>query len=182
MSEPVPLANLVADLRAAAYEGWSGAYFITTEDQHSAMITLDDGTITGLKYRSVRGHDAARALAESARVRYSSAVEPTALPGEEPLDTRAVLETLAGTATPPAPAAASEDDTPAPPIDLEALRSRYIAAIGPIAGALFDEAVDELGGAVDTQEGIDRLIRRLADQIDDGQEAERFLRDARRRH
>lgn len=181
MSEPVPLANLVADLRAAAHEGWSGAYFITTEDQHSAMITLDDGAITGLKYRSVRGYDAARALAESARVRYSSAVEPTALPGEGALDTRAVLEALAGTATPPAPAAASED-TPAAPIDLEALRTRYIAAIGPIAGALFDEAVDELGGALDTQEGVERLIRRLADQIDDEQEAERFLRDARRRH
>lgn len=182
MSELVPLDNLVADLRAAVEEGKSGAFFITTQDRHSAMITLDDGTITGVKYRSARGYDAAQALAASAHVKYQSAAEPTELPGEATLESARVLGILATATPPPAPERAADADAgPAatPAIDLEALRARYIAAIGPIAGTLFDEAVDELGDDLGSEEGTETLIRRLAAQIDDEHEARRFLADAR---
>lgn len=176
MSEFVPLNNLITALRGATDGGKSGAFFITTEDQHSAMITLSNGTITGLKFRSARGYDAASALAEVARLRYQTAAEPTELPGETDINTRAVLEILATGSTDESPGAA---EAQAPGVDLDALRSRYIAAIGPIAGALFDEAVEEVGDALGTPDGIEQLIQKLAAQIDDQNEADSFLRDAR---
>ncbi|MDZ7750052.1 MAG: hypothetical protein U5K43_15755 [Halofilum sp. (in: g-proteobacteria)] len=111
MTELVPLDNLVADLRAAMEEGKSGAFFITTEDRHSAMITLDEGAITGLKYRSARGYDAARALAASPHVKYQSAADPTELPGETALESRRVLEILATAAA--ASTAPGQDADPA---------------------------------------------------------------------
>lgn len=173
MSELVPLKNLVTALRSATDGGKSGAFFITTESQHSAMITLADGKITGLKYRQARGYDAASALAQIAQLKYQSAAEPTELPGEADLNTRAVLEILStGDAEAGTAAAATSS------LDLDGLRERYVSAIGPIGGALFDEIVDELGDKLGTPEGTGLLIDRLAEQIDEEDEARRFRQDA----
>lgn len=60
------------------------------------------------------------------------------------------------------------------PLDLVDLRARYISAIGPIGGALFDEAVDALGDACGTPEGNRQLVKELARQIDEDDEAIRF--------
>jgi len=177
MSDLVPLSQLITALRSATEGGKSGAFFITTENQHSAMITLSGGTITGFKYRSARGYDAASALAKVAQLKFQSAADPTELPGEGELNTRAVLEILSTADEEIAAAAAAR--VGGAQIDLEALRTRYVAAIGPIAGALFDEAVNEMGEDLGTPEGVDKLIEKLADQIDDENEAASFLQDAR---
>lgn len=174
MSELVPLENLVTALRSATDGGKSGAFFITTENQHSAMITLADGKITGLKYRQARGYDAASALAQITQLKYQSAAEPTELPGEADLNTRAVLEILStGNAEAGGSAATATSS-----LDLDGLRERYVSAIGPIGGALFDEVVDELGDKLGTPEGAGLLIERLAEQIDEEDEARRFRQDA----
>lgn len=175
MSDLVPLEDLVAALRAATAAGESGAFFITSEDRHSAMITLSAGTITGLKYRQARGYDAAWALARMARLRYQSAGEPVELPGEAELNTRAVLEILA-TGDPDAAAAAVASAEVS--LDLDALRDQYVAAIGPIGAALFDEAVDDLGDALGAPDGVRRLIEELSAHIDDEAEASHFRQTA----
>lgn len=175
MSELVPLDNLVTALRSATDGGKSGAFFITTENQHSAMITLADGKITGLKYRQARGYDAASALAQITQLKYQSAAEPTELPGEADLNTRAVLEILTT-----GNAGAGETAAAAASLDLDGLRERYVSAIGPIGGALFDEIVDELGDKLGTPEGARLLVDRLAEQIDEEDEARRFRQDAGR--
>lgn len=176
MSDFVPLSTLVSALESATAAGKSGAFFITTDNQHSAMITLNGGTITGVKFRSARGYDAASALAQVEQLKFQSAAEPTDLPGEGSINTRAVLEILS---TGDATAGETASSAAAAAFDLEALRTRYVSAIGPIAGALFDEAVAELGDDLNSAEGVDQLIRKLADQIDDEAEAASFLRDAR---
>lgn len=175
MSELVPLTNLVTALRSATDGRKSGAFFITTDSQHSAMITLADGNITGMKYRQARGYDAAAALAQIAQLKYQSAAEPTELPGEGDLDTQAILEILSASSE-------QAERASAPPvqsaIDLDGLRERYVAAIGPIGGALFDEVVDELGDDLGKPEGAQLLVERLAEQIDEEDEATRFRQDA----
>lgn len=174
MSELVPLKNLVTALQSATDGGKSGAFFITTDSQHSAMITLAEGRITGLKYRQARGYDAASALAQIAQLKYQSASEPTELPGEADLNTRAVLEILStGNAREREAAVAAS----AVSLDLDGLRERYVSAIGPIGGALFDEIVDELGDRLGTKEGINQLVDRLTEQIDEEDEARRFRQD-----
>lgn len=176
MSDLVPLEELVAALRSATENGKSGAFFITTEQQHSAMITLSRGRITGMKYRQARGYDAAAALAGMARLKYQSASEPTELPGEGDLNTRAILEILATGET---PQVAEAHTAQRAPLDLDGLRERYVAAIGPVGAALFDELVEELGERLATVEGAGLLIERLAEQIDEEEEAQRFRQDAR---
>lgn len=59
-------------------------------------------------------------------------------------------------------------------LDLDQLRTRYIDAVGPIGGTLFDEAVETVGDALGTPEGNRKLVERLADQIDEEDEAFRF--------
>lgn len=175
MSNFVPLSNLVTALRAATGGKKSGAFFITTESQHSAMITLSEGTITGLKYRQARGYDAAAALAQIPQMKYQTAAEPTELPGESDLNTKAVLEILStGSAEAGSSAAAAAQAS----IDLDALREHYVSAIGPIGGALFDEVVDELGDQLGTPGGAKKLVEQLAEQIDDEAEARKFRQAA----
>lgn len=175
MSDFVPLTNLVTALRAATGSNKSGAFFITTESQHSAMITLSEGTITGLKYRQARGYDAASALAQITQLKYQTAAEPTELPGESDLNTRAVLEILA-TGNPEAGAGSVASAQSS--IDLDTLREQYVSAIGPIGGALFDEVVDELGEQLGSPDGAQKLIEQLAEQIDDKAEAKKFRQSA----
>jgi hypothetical protein len=173
MSELVPLSNLVSALKAATDAGKSGAFFITTDQQHSAMVTLSGGTITGVKFRNTRGYDAATSLSRVGQLKYQSAAEPTELPGETALNTAAVLEILT---TGESDAVSGEGAPPA--IDLDAVRQRYIAAIGPIGGALFDEAVEELGSELSKPAGVRALIEKLVEQIDDEAEAASFRSDA----
>lgn len=172
MSEPVPLSNLVAALKAATDAGKSGAFFITTDQQHSAMVTLKGGAITGVKFRNTRGYDAATSLSKVGQLKYQSAAEPTELPGEIAVNTAAVLEILT---TGDSRAAADEAATPA--IDLDSVRQRYIAAIGPIGGALFDEAVEDLGDELTKPAGVRQLVERLVEEIEDEGEAASFRGD-----
>ena len=179
MSELVPLSRLITVLQSAIDDGKSGAFFITTENQRSAMITLSGGAITGCKFRTARGYDAASSLAKVAQLKFQTAAEPTELPGEADLDTRAVLEILGGASEQEVNAATTQRGVAQ--IDLDALRARYVAAIGPIAGALFDEAINDMGDDLATPDGVEKLIQGLAEQIDDEREAASFLQDARAR-
>ncbi len=180
MSELVPLDKLISALNTATKGSKTGAFFITTEDQHSAMITLNKGRITGLKFRTTRGYDAATALAKCNQLKFQTAAEPTELPGEGEIDAATVINVLQTGDPSVAPSqTGGASAAPSAKVDLDALRTRYISAIGPIAGALFDEAVDELGDALQTNEGVEQFIQKLAQQIDDQAEADRFLRDAR---
>lgn len=172
MSELVPLSNLVTALKAATDGGKSGAFFITTDQQHSAMVTLSAGGITGVKFRNTRGYDAATSLSKVGQLKFQSAAEPTELPGETALNTAAVLEILSTGESD----AVSGDGT-APAIDLDTVRQRYISAIGPIGGALFDEAVEDFRGELGKPAGARQLIERLVEQIDDEGEAASFRND-----
>lgn len=172
MSEPVPLSNLVSALKAATDAGKSGAFFITTDQQHSAMVTLKGGSITGVKFRNTRGYDAATSLSKVVQLKYQSAAEPTELPGETAVNTSAVLEILS---TGESTTAVDEGSTPA--IDFESVRQRYISAIGPIGGALFDEAVEDLGEELTKPVGVRQLVERLVEEIEDEAEAASFRND-----
>lgn len=179
MSELVPLDNLISALNTATQGGKTGAFFITTEEQHSAMITLNKGKITGLKFRSARGYDAAAELAKCNQLKFQTAAEPTELPGEGNIDSASVINVLKTGDPGAAGGSGGGGATAGVNVDLDALRERYIAAIGPIAGALFDEAVEEMGDTLQTSDGVEQLIQKLAQQIDDQAEADKFVKDAR---
>jgi len=59
-------------------------------------------------------------------------------------------------------------------LDLDGLRTRYITAVGPIGGTLFDEALESVGDELGTPQGNRKLVERLAEQIDEEDEAFRF--------
>lgn len=182
MADFVPLREFAEAVRAAVENGRSGAFFITSPDQHSAMLTLDRGRITGVKYRNQRGYEAAQRIAAFPEVRFQTSVDLTELPGQPSLDTRAVVAILAGGGAAPADAGATGEPaaraTDIDPGRLDTLRTRYIRAIGPIGGTIFDEEWAELGTTAPDARALSNLIERLADQIDDDTERERFRADA----
>lgn len=59
-------------------------------------------------------------------------------------------------------------------LDIDDLRARYISVLGPIGGALFDETIEALGDELGTAEGNRTFVERLAEQIDEENEAIRF--------
>lgn len=177
MTDMILLGEFLTTLRSACESRLSAAFFITTENHHSAMITLSHGQITGLKYRFSRGYDAASAIAKVSGLRFRQAEGPTELPGEAALNTSAVLEILSeGAASAPTGAG---NGLVAGGVNLKALRTRYMEAIGPIGGMLFDETVVELGDSISTPEGLNELLNQLAAQIDDQAESRSFISDAR---
>ena len=191
MADFVSPSELLEALKTAISGRKSGAFFITSADQHSAIITVRSGQITGVKYRNSRGYEAASQIAAMDQLRFSTSADLTELPGQPELDTNRVLETLdagaEGGADVPSEEPTSDSGTATMPgeivVDsnrLDALRERYIGAIGPIGGAVFDEERDDVGTAVHSQEGFAALIERLVAQIDDEGEASRFRADAQR--
>lgn len=182
MAELVPLTELIGALQDAVNTRQSGAIFITSAAKHSAMITLEKGQVTGLKYRSASGYEAAGEIAAIEQLKFQMAEGPTRLPGDGDLDTATVLGILSSAGSRPAereqggggrPSVAPRPVT----MNLDAVRDRCIAAIGPIGAALFEEAMDNLGNEVTTDEGYRKLIDQLAAQIDDETESRSFRRD-----
>ncbi len=174
MSELVPLNELVTALKSATEEGKSGAFFITTDKQQSAMVTMDGGTITGVKFRSANGYDAAHALAQVEQLKYQSAAEPTELTGPSDIETARVLEILASGAG----AGTADEAAAARAVDLDHVRQRYIDACSAAAAAAFDQAVADAGDAVETADGYAQLVQRIVERIDDVEQAAMFRREA----
>lgn len=176
MTDMILLGEFLTTLRSACESRLSAAFFITTDNHHSAIITLSKGQITGLKYRFSRGYDAASSIAKVSGLRFRQAEGPIELPGEAALNTPAVLEILSEGA---ASASTGTVNGLAAGVDLKPLRTRYVEAIGPIGGMLFDETVAELGDSISTPEGLTEFVNQLATQIDDQAEARSFISDAR---
>lgn len=173
MSDLVPLSELVTTLKSATEGGKSGAFFITTDKQQSAMVTMDGGRITGVKFRSANGYDAANALAQVGQLKYQSAAEPTELSGPSDIETTTVLEILeSGTG------AGAVEEVTAPVIDLDSLRERYVEACSAAAAVAFDQTIADAGEAARTADGYGQLVQRLADRIGDAQQAASFRREA----
>lgn len=181
MADFVTLNEFTEALRSAVDGGRSGAFFLTSPDQHSAMVTLSNGRITGVKYRNMRGYEAAEAIAGFSQVRFQTSPDLTELPGQPSLDTGSILATLRGDATQSAdtesaPATVAPQSMSSEQFD--ALRNRYIQAIGPIGGAIFDDEAAGLDGQAPSGQELSQFIDRLAEQIDDDNERESFRRDA----
>src|SRR5699024_9653148 len=86
----------------------------------------------------------------------------------------AVVQKSPGKTPPPGRATRSERV-----VDLETIRMHFISAVGPIGSMLFDEAVDLLGKReARTSAGASALVRKLASEISDEAEAERFREEA----
>lgn len=185
MADFVALNEFTEALRSAVDGGRSGAFFLTSPDQHSAMITLSNGRITGVKYRSMRGYEAAEVIAGFGQVRFQTSPDLTELPGQPSIDTGSILAMLSSNQTQSADTE-SGPGTPAPQSisseQFNALRNRYIQAIGPIGGAIFDEEAATLDDQTPSGQELSRFIDRLAEQIDDEKERESFRRDATSGH
>lgn len=249
MAETKKLDEFVTALRSMIENRESGAFFITTPERHSAILTVKEGSISGLKYRQKKDYEAASALADKEGLNFRKASTPTELPGSSAVDTRSVLAVFSGknsestleTAQESAPGgtvsktqriardvggaqpeepnppeeAAHQEKTPdrakaepprniaEPPaarerpglapaagpqpgrepgreqdVDLEAVRARFISAVGPIGSMLFDEVVEHMGKKkARSPEGVSVLVSELASEISDKMESKRFQED-----
>lgn len=138
------------------------------------MVTMDGGTITGVRFRSANGYDAANALAQVEQLKYQSAAEPTKLNGPSDIETARVLEILASGAG----VDTADEAHAAPAVDLDHLRQRYIDACSAAAAAAFDQAVVDAGEVAQTADGYAQLVQCIAERIDDVEQAAMFRRDA----
>ncbi|NJN45299.1 MAG: DUF4388 domain-containing protein [Candidatus Competibacteraceae bacterium] len=183
MSQGIPFAQLVGELRQLCREQSTGMAFITTDDHKLAQVSLENGNIVYLFFNKQRGEDALQALRQvtGGHLRFTPGTIPTFRselpPAEQVLD---FLQPQGAGDSQPSVASA-EIPTPQPTIasvlteqEKSILQEELTEFVGPMAVIVCQE---HLQTATDLNTAIDRLSRDLPDSS----QAERFRSSVLRR-
>ena len=175
-------SDIVADLTECCRKKQNGVFFITTDSNRSAYLTLKDGKIESVHYLNKRGSEALELLrsVKAGTYRFSAGTE-NAMFRPQPLpDTETILADLSETAssdndTIPEDTAPAVDTTPSPSpsgdCDDELLQL-LIEFMGPMASVVFDDARENTTT-------VKSLISKLATEIPDNDQQSEFVERAK---
>ncbi len=167
------LGELVAENR-------TGTLYIRSDDKHAGVISLREGEIVGILYRSELGAPAVELIQQisGGTCRFDTSA-PAAVEGAECPPTAVILDALAQPGQPTgkglAEAAARHvGDKANLQKFLSDLSGHLKTYIGPIAPVVVKDAVAEMG-QLDRIDQAESLISRLMGEIDDQHDASSFL-------
>ena len=166
------LGELVAEKR-------SGTLYIRSDDAHAGVISLREGEVVSILYRSELGEPAVELIRQISGGTCRFDTSAPAITGAECPPTAVILDALAqpgqGTGKGLADAAARHMGDKA---DLQKflrdLSGHLKTFIGPIAPVVVKDAVAEMG-QLDRIDQAESLISRLMGEIDDQHDASSFL-------
>lgn len=198
-AETVSLGGFADALEQGCREGRTGTFYLVTDRNHTATVTLRAGRVVGLRYRIARHLAALAELLKVQALTYRFEANVPTEPGAPELpDDGAILAQLRAASAPelqgaatPAPAPrpvhmplhtrllAPEPAAPPSPGGLSdgakrALEAALVEQIGPMAHVFARQVFADAGSAADAS-------RRLAAYIPDPARAVRFSNEVRRR-
>ena len=178
MSAIKPFSDVVADLAECCRDKKNGVFFITTESNRSAYLTLKDGDIESIHYMNKRGADALEQLrtVRAGTCRFSAGTE-NALFGSQSLpETEIILTELATT---PSDSSTTDSEMPhtansAPSVDDysdDDLLELLVEFMGPMASVVYSDAKENT-------RNTKVLIKKLATEIPDNHQQNEFMERA----
>jgi hypothetical protein len=182
--------QIVAELRELRSRQVSGMYYVVSDDNRQARISLVKGEIVSVAYRGVEGPQALARLASIRALRTRFSADGLARNGDSAATTlpptEALLRALLHGGALPAAAARAADNPAAPassgggrkvaelsPGEQQWIRNTLTDYLGPIAGLVYDENRDP-------RMLVDVMVERLAQEIPSGQSRAAFLVAVRR--
>lgn len=176
----IPFAEIVAELKSVCAEKKTGVMYITSEENQSAQLMLDDGEIVFIYFFNKRGRDALRPLAEidAGRFRFQEG-GGSSLRTELPRTEDILRYLSAASGLDPVSGADSEsvnggkiagDKKNGVMLTQEqkrVLEDRLAGYIGPMAAIVCEDHFDSAGG-------IESVINLLAAEIPAESQAESF--------
>lgn len=185
--QPVPLADLAAELNRLCEAQRSGVLRIVTDKNHAASFGLVTGRIVNIRYRIKRNRDALPLLQQVEAGRYSFneeesvADESAALPPNDEILALFAQHSAPVSAPSPAPNVSPPppSETAAIPVTLSPNEQTVLEAalaehIGPMASII-------CRGAFAKTSSLDETITTVASRIPDAERARQFEQEVRSR-
>ena len=169
----LPSQEIFDEIRQLVAAKSTGTIFITSQDNHAVQIGLDNGDIIGCRYRFKRGKAALPLIAAMGAGRYS--FDSTNYVGEDSSlpPTANLLHILEGGSGSQAMLVTSSTEKGGEEVATVLLQELALY-LGPIASILIDDYLQD-EGAIDTPDGLQRMIMTLADEIDEPGRKKEFL-------
>ena len=175
-----PFSDVVSELAQCCRDKRDGVFFITTESNRSAYLTLKQGSIESIHYMNKRGADALDLLrsVKAGTCRFSEGAENAMFRAQPLPKTEVILAVLADNVsddqTPKSEAAPTANPVPAQnslPGDNDELLQLLIEFMGPMASVVYDDAKE-------TTPNAKLLIKKLAMEIPDNYQQSEFIERA----
>ena len=174
-----PFSDVVSELAQCCRDKKDGVFFITTESNRSAYLTLKEGIIESVHYMNKRGAEALDLLrsVKAGTCRFSEGTENAMFRAQPLPETEAILTSLADNvsgevledeASPtvsPTPTQNSLSD------DNDELLQLLVEFMGPMASVVYDDAKENTPNAK-------LLIKKLAMEIPDNYQQNEFIERA----
>jgi len=183
--------GILGELRKLCGGSATGTVFITTEQNHSAMIIIESGAITGLGYHGKRGRAALELMPEvtGGTFNFNNGRVLKPLCNSDLPATGEILAFLEDGATTPlssdsavSEAAQSSPATPfvAPEFAMTILESALAEFMGPVASMVCNSFRDQIERAVDA-EMLGSVIESIASNIANPAQAETYKQQMQQR-
>ena len=178
-----PFSDVVANLTECCRKKQNGVFFITTDSNRSAYLTLNDGKIESVHYQNKRGSEALELLrsVEAGTYRFSEGTENAMFRAQPLPETDVILADLsevASSGSDPVPqdeplqvVDTAPSSSPGSDYDDELLQL-LIEFMGPMASVVFDDARENATT-------VKSLINKLATEIPDNDQQSDFVERAK---
>lgn len=167
------LADLVEELTQLIHAASTGSVMVRSMDNHWACLVLEQGKIISVMHRGVRGAKGLAALLNLGPCSFHFQADKVLgrdAPGELP-ETRDILLQLMGSLP--------SEERGEEPVNLRIhelrglVLERAIETLGPIAEVICEEQFAD-AGIIGSMQDLDRLLRCIARDIDNREQAEQF--------
>lgn len=179
MSAIKPFSDVISDLTQCCQDKRTGVFFITTDANRSAYLTLKRGEIETVNYTNKRGIDAIEQLSsvEAGACKFSPSTDSASFRPQSLPATADILAQLAGESSNDGAAPGEMANTPqtAPKSVLaqtdDDLLQLLVEFMGPMASVVYDEVREKTAN-------IKILIKKLAAEIPDDYQRSEFTKRA----
>lgn len=186
MSEQMDYSSLMQALQAKLAEKASGMMFISPQNGRPIVMAIKEGVVCSIYSSTSKGKATLTQLAEveQASYQFNATAAPMILPGTEitPEEVSDALGISSAVVTATATTSSPQDTTRDASSDFHAqalalIKERLIDIMGPFASVILQDALCSSSSShFNSVDDTEDLLEKLADEMDDKQEALQFSR------
>ncbi len=184
MSEQMDYSSLMQALQAKLVEKVSGMMFISPQNGRPIVMAIKEGVVCSIYSSTSKGRAALSQLAEveQSSYQFNATAAPMILPGteitpEEVSDVLGISSVVVTAATSSSQGTTREADPDFHARALALIKERLIDIMGPFASVILQDALRSSSSShFNSVDDTEDLLEKLAEEMDDKQEALQFSR------